>query len=405
MNLLLPRPFSSDPEKERPPFLAFIGDETSRGLISAIAVRRGWAPSAVRPGGVPEAISAFKESESPRLLVVDLDGAAEPRREVARLAAVCDPETAVIALGAVNDVPLYRDLRTAGVLDYLVKPLSPGILERALDAACAPADAPAEADRGRLIAFSGVRGGIGASTVALNTAWLLAHEKGRRTALVDLDLRFGTAALLLDLEAGRGLREALENPDRIDELFIERAAIRASDTLFVLGAEEPLEDRFLVDPGALEVLVSTLRQNFEQLVLDVPRTVLATQCGSLFSADDLYLVADSSIVSLRETIRILAALRSVSPAAKPRVVLNATAPLRDGSPAVKEFEQAAGVAIEQVIPFDGRAMERSAGGGRPVCVAAPRSKMTRSLRRFADSLVVEEAPARASLWRRLTQAA
>jgi pilus assembly protein CpaE len=82
---------------------------------------------------------------------------------------------------------------------------------------------------GRLIAVVGARGGVGATTVATNLAWTLAHEHNMRVALVDLDLFFGTCGLALDLELGRGFREALENPARIDSLFIERAMVREGE--------------------------------------------------------------------------------------------------------------------------------------------------------------------------------
>ena len=63
-------------------------------------------------------------------------------------------------------------------------------------------------DRARIIAVTGARGGVGATTVAVNLAWLLAHEQSRRVAIVDLDLGYGTVALSLDLEARPASRSA-----------------------------------------------------------------------------------------------------------------------------------------------------------------------------------------------------
>ena len=80
-------------------------------------------------------------------------------------------------------------------------------------------------------AVIGVRGGVGASTIATSLAWLLGEKAHRSTALLDLDVHFGTGALALDLEPGRGLTDAIENPSRIDGLFIERAMVRANERL------------------------------------------------------------------------------------------------------------------------------------------------------------------------------
>src|SRR3546814_12869987 len=86
----------------------------------------------------------------------------------------------------------------------------------------------------------GARGGFGASTIAPTLAWLLSERGKRATALLDLDVHFGTGALALDLEPGRGLTDAIENPSRIDGLFIERAMVKAREKLAVLSAEAPM---------------------------------------------------------------------------------------------------------------------------------------------------------------------
>ena len=75
------------------------------------------------------------------------------------------------------------------------------------------------------------RGGVGASTLVTSLAWTFASDRKMSTALLDLDVHFGTGALALDLEPGRGLTDAIDNPSRIDGLFIERAMIRANDNL------------------------------------------------------------------------------------------------------------------------------------------------------------------------------
>ena len=110
--------------------------------------------------------------------------------------------------------------------------------------------------------MTGTRGGVGATTVATSVAWLIAHERRRRVALVDLDLQFGTVALSLDLEPSHGLREALENPNRIDGLFMDRVLVQHSERLFVLSAEESPDETLLLDYSAVELLMTELRNKF-----------------------------------------------------------------------------------------------------------------------------------------------
>ena len=96
---------------------------------------------------------------------------------------------------------------------------------------------------GKLVFVLGVRGGVGATTVAVATAWYLAEKLKRRVALMDLDLQFGDAALQLDAAPSHALREALDHPERVDELFLERGMTRIGERLGVLAALEPLDGK------------------------------------------------------------------------------------------------------------------------------------------------------------------
>ncbi|KAL8808427.1 MAG: hypothetical protein Q9200_004283, partial [Gallowayella weberi] len=109
------------------------------------------------------------------------------------------------------------------------------------------------------VAVIGTRGGVGASTMATSLAWLMSDKQGRSTALLDLDVHFGTGALALDLEPGRGLTDAIENPSRIDGLFIERAMVKASEKLAVLSAEAPINSPLLTDGAAFYQLQEEMR--------------------------------------------------------------------------------------------------------------------------------------------------
>ena len=176
---------------------------------------------------------------------------ADPLNDINALAEVCEPGTIVIAAGTVNDVRLYRDLVASGIHDYLLKPFTVDQLRDTFAHAQMILSGPrgeAQADKPHVMAaVIGVRGGVGASTLATSLAWLLGEKARRSTALLDLDVHFGTGALALDLEPGRGLTDAIENPSRIDGLFIERAMVRANERLSVLSAEAPIHQPLVTD--------------------------------------------------------------------------------------------------------------------------------------------------------------
>src|SRR5690606_22453836 len=111
-------------------------------------------------------------------------------------------------------------------------------------------------------AVVGTRGGVGASTLATSLAWLFSTDHKLPTALLDLHVHFGTGALALDLEPGRGLPDGIASPTRIDGLFIERARIRANDRRSSLSAEAPISAPLLTDGAAFAQLEEEFRQAF-----------------------------------------------------------------------------------------------------------------------------------------------
>ena len=199
------------------------------------------------------------------------------------LTAAFTEDTRLIGIGTINDINLYREMVGAGITDYLVKPVT----EKALAAALARAEEPVHApvtqeemvapDHARRIAVIGSRGGAGASSLVVNLGWIFSEERKKKTAIVDLDLEFGTVALLLDLEPTTGLREALESPGRIDSLFIESATARLTENLSVMATEETLSSEVHFKPEAIDLLFDTLGRTHEYIIVDLPRSALAVR--------------------------------------------------------------------------------------------------------------------------------
>ena len=376
----------------RDSFLAFVADEVTRAALVRVAESRGLATDSVLQGGLTDAIRALGAIPTPRTLICDI-GAGDPLAGLASLSQVCDPETRVVALGAVNDVNLFRDILALGVEDYLVKPVS----AEALDAAVARLiTEPAKtATEGRLVAVVGARGGVGATTVATNIAWSLAHEQGRNVALVDLDLFFGDVALSLDLEPGRGFLEALENPGRIDGLFIERAMVKASERLSVLSAEESIEQGLAFDPKAMDLLLGELRRGFEDVVIDLPRFAARTQLPLLSPPSRLAIVSALSLAGMRDTMRLADFAAKARPDAEVSVIANRA---NAGGMSRVDFERGTGRPVDHMIPDDPKAVAIAAGRGKPLVHAVPRGKTARALGGLAAS---PDAGGAAPGWRRL----
>jgi pilus assembly protein CpaE len=364
----------------RDPFTAFVCDDATADMLRPVAVEHGWSPEKVNKGGLRNAVQSLSVSASPNILFVDLSESADPLNDINALAEVCEPGTIVIASGTVNDVRLYRDLVASGIHDYLLKPFSADQLRDAFANAQLTISGPrlmesANEKPNVMAAVIGVRGGVGASTVATSLAWLMGDKAGRSTALLDLDVHFGTGALALDLEPGRGLTDAIENPSRIDGLFIERAMVRANDKLCVLSAEAPINQSMLTDGSAFYQLQEEIRHAFEGTVVDMPRNMMVQFPHLLGDVHVVIVVVEFTLAGTRDAIRILSWLKANAPQARVIVVANRVqAAVQEVSR--KDFEHSIERKVDIVLPFDAKAASQSAKLGQPLAKVSKSAKLT-----------------------------
>jgi len=380
-------PWKSGMVGGRDPYAAFICDEASLDVLRPVAVEMGWQPEKCNKGGLRNAVQALSISASPNILLVDLSESGDPLNDINALAEVCEPGTVVIAIGQVNDVRLYRDLLSSGIHDYLLKPLQPGALRDALVNAQAVFAAPKFADPSTAkqhisTAVIGTRGGVGASTLATSLAWLFSADNKLPTALLDLDIHFGTGALSLDLEPGRGLTDAIENPSRIDGLFIERAMIRANDNLAILSAEAPINTPLMTDGAAFLQLEEEFRHAFEMTVVDLPRNMLINFPQLLTDVNVIIVVTELTLAAARDTIRLLSWLKTNAGHAQIIVVANKVQP-GVGEISKPDFESSIERRIGFSVPYDVKSATNAAKLGKTFCEANRTSKASTTIREIA----------------------
>lgn len=372
-------PFNPGRMGLRDPFSAYVCDETTAETLRPIAIEMGWPPEKVNKGGLRNAVQSLSVSASPQILFVDLSESGDPLNDINALAEVCEPGTVVIAAGQVNDVRLYRDLVVSGIQDYLLKPLNPDMLREAFTNAQAILNAPkaveASTERPHIsTAFIGARGGVGASSMATSVAWVLSENGARTTALLDLDVHFGTGALSLDLEPGRGLTDAIENPSRIDGLFIERAMVKSSERLSVLSAEAPINSPLMTDGSAFYQLQEEMRSAFECTVVDLPRNMLVQHPHLISDIQVAVIVTELTLAAARDTIRLLSWMKSNAPQTQVVVVANRVQPAAQLEISRKDFEGSIERKIDISVVFDQKLAAQSAKLGKPFAEAGKGSK-------------------------------
>ncbi|MCW3475825.1 AAA family ATPase [Limobrevibacterium gyesilva] len=351
---------------DRPALVAFVEDAATEA-----ALREGLADVAhtdldIRRGGIKAAIHALRKAATPRVLIVDVTGVEQPLTALHDLSFVSEPDVRVLVIGELNNLDFYREVtRGLGALEYLTKPVTRDMISRHF-APLVVGRAPAEetGPGGRVVSITGVRGGVGATTIAVNLAYHFGVTADRHTVLLDPDLHLGTAAMLLDCPAGPGLRMALENPERIDELFVERSAQPVSDRLHVLAGEVKLAEQPGYAPNAAQALIQALSRRYNFVVCDVPFAPHPLYRDLLDISQQRVLVMEPTLACVRDALRLLSLPAGSGQTRRPIIVLNRLG--LKGSLTRRKVEEALKTKVDIVVPDLPRAVENAATLGQAI---------------------------------------
>ena len=359
---------------------AFCETVTTTKLMNASMADRRMANVSMEviQGGVAKAIEVFQSQPMPHLIIVESTG--KPKQILAQLdelALLCDENVKVVVVGAANDIRLYRELMNRGVSDYLVPPIEAVQLIRSISNLFVDPEQPFV---GKTIAVTGVKGGVGSSTIAHNLAFSLAERVGAATTLVDLDLNFGTTGLDFNNETQQSIADALTAPDRFDEAVLGRLTSQATEKLSLFTAPATLDRTYDLDPAIYDHVLGMVRQSVPFALLDLPHIWSDWFKGTVVSADEIVVVAQPDLASLRNGKNLIDFLKAARPNdEEPRLVLNNVGvPKRPEIP-VKDFAQAIGIEPSLVLPFDPQLFGTAANNGQMICEVAPESKCSQGV--------------------------
>jgi pilus assembly protein CpaE len=339
----------------------------------------------VQMGGIAAAIEAYRAAATPNVVVIEFHGAgSELLAGLDSLAESCDAGTRVIVIGHLNDIVLYREMVKRGVSDYVIAPIGPIDVIRAVSGLFSAVDAKPV---GRTLAVVGAKGGVGASTVAHNIAFSIARDVNLDAVVADLDLPFGTAGLDFNQDPPQGIADAVMSPDRIDTAFVDRLLSKCTDHLSLLAAPATLDKVYDFGAEAFDSIFDVLRSTVPCIVLDVPHVWTGWARRVLIGADDILVVAEPDLANLRNTKNLVDLLRAARPNDnRPYYCLNQVGmPKR---PEIKPVDFAKALEFEPVasIPFEPALFGTAANNGQMVAEVSSGHRATETFRQLAQTL-------------------
>jgi len=308
---------------------------------------------------------------------VDAEGAAESTRHLQQ---IFRNAIVVIAVGMSRDPDLLLMAMRSGCNEFLQKPVASesliGILQRL---ATPPDTASQDRERGSVLSFSGAKGGVGTTTVAVHLAMYLVQCHNKKTLLIDNHAELGHVCLYLGLDGSHfHFQEVLSNVSRLDSDLLRGYVAKHSSGLEVLSSPESYGVTRSADPESMRQTLEFLRGEYDFVIVDSAIGLDNATMAILEAASQAYVVATPEIAALRDLSRCLDAFKYIEGLPeKLRVVLNRYS--YSSAVSLEQIETAIGQPISMRLPNNHLELQRAENLGQTL---PPGSKLE-----FANQIV------------------
>ncbi len=346
--------------------------------------------------GTVKTLPPFINGSRPALLVVD--GADAGELEALGVLAHVHPDLETIVISSEQSPAFLLRAMQMGVREVLPPALNATALQAAVRrVAHKRAPAPA-APQGEVLAFMACKGGSGASFIAANIAHILSTQSERKVALIDLDLQFGNALLLLsDQHAVNDVAEVARSIGRLDADLLRASMVQVSGNLSVLAAPEDLSQALEVKAAHVEAIIKEARQVFDYVVLDVGRSMDTVSLKALDLATQVFPVLQLSLPQIRDARRLRALFRSLEYAPE-KIHWIVNRHQKGGEIDLESMEQTLGVKSLTTIPNHFKGVNASVNQGIPIDRLAPGNPVARALGDLVRKVAPLQGGARKDGW-------
>jgi pilus assembly protein CpaE len=282
----------------------------------------------------------------------------------------------------------------AGARDYLIRPLRPEDLSRAIDGVMEHeekrrlrssfGERRETVAHGTIITIFGAKGGIGKTTISTNLATALVRGTGSTVTLVDMDTRFGDVAIMMDVAVEQSIADLARHVDEMDRDTVRDYLVRHHSGVMILPAPlHPTEWRN-VTPAQITKIIDLLAQTYDYVVVDTPGTFNEIVAATLEAASIILLVTSMDIASIKDTALALEMLQSASVSEdKVKLMINhstAANTLRE-----EDVERVLEYKVFWRIPHDLN-VATSTQLGQPVIITKPFARVSCSIIDLASAL-------------------
>jgi pilus assembly protein CpaE len=237
---------------------------------------------------------------------------------------------------------------------------------------------------GKIVTVFSPKGGTGKTVTATNLATACAKFEGRKTLLLDLDLQFGDAAIMMGVEPEKTIYDLVVAPGELDSEKLAGYITKHPSGLCILPAPLRPEDAELVTEAKLGRLLEVARESFDVIVVDTSPFFHGPMLATLDRTDELLLLSSLDVPTLKNLRLALQTLDLLSfPKSRVKIVLNRANSKVGMKP--NEVEGALGMKVRFEVPSD-RAVPLAVNRGNPVVLAEESADVSRAIKTMAKEL-------------------
>jgi pilus assembly protein CpaE len=342
---------------------------------------------------VDDVVTALRDDPSrPRLFILHVpDSYSLPK--LRQLIGVFTGQPVLALVDAVSDPAVLLGAMRSGAAQVVPLPIQPEDFQAAMD--CIAQQFGHAVAQNQAIAVSGVTGGCGATAIAVNLAYEVASQYGQHVILSELSLQIGKLAAYLDINPEHTTFDLLNNGERLDPQMVQRALTRVVDRFDVLAGEYRAISPIQTTSASVVRLIDYCRSLSNIALFDVPCTYDDLYFETLAVADQVVLVGEQKIPSIRTLKLVCEALSRLDGVRELHIIINRYDPRIPGFGADR-LKALLEVPELLTVCNDYAAVMASINHGRPLRQEAPRSPALADLNRVVQALLgAPEAPAAA----------
>ncbi len=326
----------------------------------------------LRTGSIPVSVfdeKVAREGTAGDVIIVDTrSGGASALAAIEKLR-LSAPAAGIFAVAAAAEPDAIISAMRAGANEFFAWPAPEDAFHAAIQRTAVRLESTVGVrSSATTLVFFGAKGGAGTTTVAVNCGVELARLSRKSTLIVDLKPGLCEVSLFLGVRPRYSVLDAIDNMHRLDREFLRELVVKHKSGLEILAGSDQFDRPGSSDGGAIEELFRLIARQYDYILVDAGSHVNSCTVAALYTADQLFLISNPYVPSIRNAQRLLDKIRQLGACSdRVRVLLNRMAEPYPIPP--KQIEGALGRPIHHMFSSDYKTVSTALNSGVPLALS------------------------------------